>query len=89
MDRDIVILKYERDVLQNIEQETEALKKANDVQGERLNQVSERIATIYEKLGKNHQIPKDMFYLWSRLYYRLRLILRQVMRNYMALLRPL
>ena len=58
MDRDIVILKYESDTLQTIEQETEALKKANDVQEERLNQVSERIAAIYEKLGKKPPNPQ-------------------------------
>lgn len=52
MDRDIAILNYESDALNAAEQAVGDLGKANDANAERLKQVSNRIAKIYQQSEK-------------------------------------
>ena len=59
MDRDIVILKYEKDALETAEQEITILENANNAQEAYLEQASQRIKAIYKKIGKEPPNPKE------------------------------
>ena len=52
MDKDSVILKYERENIQSIESEAEQLQESGKRQEERLKELESRVSNIYKKTGK-------------------------------------